>query len=244
MKKIIIPVVILVAFVVIPMLALNFIEKEYKNKPRNVPAKHETGQAFADKVRIQGGEHMVRFGSEKIAELLPKYERDKKNLDILADLVHHYNSIAKGYKQLYKNEKAKEPRAKSLKYLTEYEQAMEKAWSKSSLSIADDNFRKIINFFHHIKVNYFAVNKWNERYIKVWQDRWDAGQQTYEVAYWLYHLNTSWSSTYLYKINKSITGRTTGIAPNTLEIDKWKKIIQKMSQEGKKPKGWSMPHYY
>ncbi|PPR18157.1 MAG: hypothetical protein CFH43_00556, partial [Proteobacteria bacterium] len=47
MKKIIIPVVILVAFVVIPMLALNFIEKEYKNKPRNVPAKHETGQAFA-----------------------------------------------------------------------------------------------------------------------------------------------------------------------------------------------------
>ena len=191
MKKVIIPVVILIAFVAIPMLALTLLEKEYKSKPRGVPVKSETGQAFADKVRIQGGEHMVRFGSKKIAEILPKYQKDNKNLDILASLVHHYNSLAKGYNQLREYEKAKEPRAKSLQYLAEYEQAMEKAWPERTEKIADSNMLKIINYYIHINPIEEKEMYWKQKWLDLNLEKWNRGEKTYAVAHWIMSMYSS-----------------------------------------------------
>lgn len=183
MKKIIIPVVILIAFVAIPMWALNLLEQEYKPKVVNV--KSETPEELVERTRIEGGEQMVRFGSEKIAELLPKYERDKKNLDILAGLVHHYNSIAKGYKQLYKNEKAKEPREKSLQYLVEYEQAMQKAWLQRHEVISDSNMLKIINYYIYINPIEEKENYWKQKWLDLNLEKWERGEKTYAVAHWI-----------------------------------------------------------
>ena len=186
MKKVITPVVILVAFVAIPMLALNLIEKEYKSKPRGAPINTKTLEELRNEKRITSGESMARVGSKKIAELLPIYEKDNKNLDALAGLVYSYSKLSQGYKLLRKNEKVEEPRAKSLQYLAEYEQAMEEAWPQRHEKISDNHMIHMLVFNSQITKDKSHEMNWYNKNLEYLMEKWNGGQKDHETACWIH----------------------------------------------------------
>ena len=248
MKKIVISTFVVLSIAVAGYFAVDAQQKQYKASQAALNlAKIEKPQAKTERAK---GKPVL--SDIYIRQAKERYEADPADMDALRVITEQYWLLSKKYIELDKNSARnsythliEENMNNSLQHLEELDSKMSAGWNDPEFRDKNEEIVKsLIKFYHHLKVDYIAANKWRERFIEVWQDKWDAGQQTYEVAYWLYHLNSSWSATYLYDIDKSITGRKTGIAPNTLEIDKWKKIVQKMSQEGKKPIGWSMPHYY
>ena len=176
---------------------------------------------------IKSRKYVLELHKSDLIKYKSQYEEDPSNMNALSLVTEKYWLIAKAYKDLDKRlgrqpstELIERNMQKSLQYFEEFDSKMSEGWGDPEFRDKNQwHVKSLIKFYHHLKIDYIAANEWRERFIEVWQDKWDAGQQTYEVAYWLYHLNSSWSATYLYDIDKSITGRKTGIAPNTLEID-------------------------
>ena len=142
-------------------------------------------EAWKEKIRIDGGNEMVKFHSKKISELLPQYEKDNKNLQTLQLLSQTYWMLSRGYNQLHEYEKAKEPYAESLKYLAKYEQAMEDAWPQRHEKISDSNILHIIKFYIHLNPVEEKEKYWKQKWLDLNLEKWERGERTYAVAHWI-----------------------------------------------------------
>ncbi|MAI08753.1 MAG: hypothetical protein CMF61_07320 [Magnetococcales bacterium] len=142
-------------------------------------------EAFKEKIRIDGGNEMVKFHSKKIVELLPEYKENKKDLKTLQLLSQTHWMLSRGYNQLHEYEKAKEPYAQSLKYLTEYEQAMEEAWPQRHEKITDSNILHIIKFYIHLNPVEEKEKYWKQKWLDLNLEKWERGERTYAVAHWI-----------------------------------------------------------
>lgn len=185
MKKNLIRIVVLVGVVALPFLVYDYAKELLNDSSRTVKMSDAELEAFKEKIRIDGGNEMVKFHSKKIAELLPEYKKNKKDLNTLQLLSQTHWMLSRGYNQLHEYEKAKEPYAKSLQYLAEYEQAMEEAWPQRHEKITDSNILHIIKFYIHLNPVEEKEKYWKQKWLDLNLEKWENGEQTYQVAYWI-----------------------------------------------------------
>lgn len=181
-------------------------------------------EAWKEKIRIDGGNEMVKFHSKKISELLPQYEKDNKNLQTLQLLSQTYWMLSRGYNQLHEYEKAKEPYAESLKYLAKYEQAMEDAWPQRHEKISDSNILHIIKFYIHLNPVEEKEKYWKQKWLDLNLEKWENGEQTYQVAYWIRGMYSG----------KTEFDPKTGLQATMPQILHWTNIMNKIG----KPDDW------
>jgi len=142
-------------------------------------------EAWKEKIRIEGGERIIKNYTKFKNEYLDQHKKDPKAITPLAGLTETYWMLSRGYNQLHEYEKAKEPYAESLKYLAKYEQAMEDAWSQRHKKISDSNILHIIKFYIHLNPAEEKEKYWKQKWLDLNLEKWERGEQTYQVAYWI-----------------------------------------------------------
>lgn len=117
-----------------------------------------------------------------------KYKEAPEELTPLMGLTESYWMLSKLHEKYNQLEESKKTYTKSLKYLAEYEKAMEDAWPQRYERISDNNMLHIIKFYHHIDKNIPKTVEWRKKYLEILMNRWTGGQKDRETACWIHNM--------------------------------------------------------